>query len=124
MSRTGPYLPAGEQGFRDLFRAYRHSAKIAGRAFTLTTDEFRAITSANCHYCSVPPRQSRILWDAAYTEYIYNGVDRKDNKQGYVFSNCLPCCSVCNIMKKDWSEDFFIDHIEKIYQKVGGSHRP
>lgn len=42
-----------------------------------------------CHYCLGPlPRQGL-------------GLDRKDNKQGYVEGNVVACCSSCNKIKVD-----------------------
>jgi hypothetical protein len=29
----------------------------------------------------------------------FSGIDRKDSTQGYVKSNCVPCCEKCNFMK-------------------------
>ncbi len=47
------------------------------------------ITRATCHYCGGP------LPDYGYA------LDRKDNKQGYILGNVVPCCESCNWIKAD-----------------------
>lgn len=110
--------PAGASGFRLLLGTYRASARDAGRVFTLSDDQFRALTKQNCHYCNRVPSQVRTTTAKIYKhgDYTYNGVDRKDNTQGYTPDNSLPCCSVCNIMKKDMGYDEFLSLITAIYQ--------
>ena len=29
-------------------------------------------------------------------------LDRVDNSQGYTPENVLPCCALCNLLRKDW----------------------
>jgi hypothetical protein len=44
-----------------------------------------------------------------------NGVDRMDSDYNYSESNCVSCCSVCNIMKKDMDVGSFIRKCCEIY---------
>lgn len=66
------------------YRDYQNSAKRKGIEFNLTLEEVTDITKNPCHYCLV-------------NEKI--GIDRKDNTIGYIKSNSLPCCWICNRMK-------------------------
>ena len=34
-------------------------------------------------------------------QYLYNGIDRIDNKLGYIKGNMTPCCKICNHAKHD-----------------------
>ena len=55
----------------------------------------------------------------AYKDFLYNGIDRKDNNIGYIIENCVSCCGICNRMKMDMSYDDFLNHIRLIYKVVG-----
>jgi hypothetical protein len=52
--------------------------------------------------------------NVAYGDYVYNGIDRKNNSLGYVSNNCVPCCSECNLMKRKMSVNQFLEHMRKI----------
>jgi hypothetical protein len=43
------------------------------------------------------------------------GIDRIDSSKCYTEDNCVPACSICNYIKKDYSVQDFIRHIRKIY---------
>ena len=42
------------------------------------------------------------------------GIDRVDNKIGYEFDNCVPCCGLCNKMKNSYNSKKFVEHCKKI----------
>lgn len=42
------------------------------------------------------------------------GIDRKDPLKGYTPENSMPCCTPCNMMKKDMPYDAFIAHVQRI----------
>jgi len=44
-----------------------------------------------------------------------NGIDRLDNNLGYITTNVVPCCYVCNIAKHQLSISDFKKHIMNIY---------
>jgi hypothetical protein len=105
----------GEASFNDLYGQYRYTAKIKNLEFSLTKDVFRAITKMKCHYCGSEPNEIRKT-EGLNGDYIYNGVDRKDNNLGYTDTNSLPCCSFCNYLKRAHSYEKFVGHIKKIYE--------
>ena len=47
-------------------------------------------------------------------EKNFSGIDRRDQTLGYIVSNCVPCCEMCNFMKKSLSEGVFIKRIDHI----------
>jgi hypothetical protein len=54
--------------------------------------------------------------------FVYNGLDRIDSNLGYVRSNVVPCCAVCNYMKQELSLSEFLDQVAKIHnvhQRLG-----
>lgn len=88
------------------FKEYKNSAKRRGIIFPLTIEAFENIIKEPCHFCG--------------THYS-NGIDRKDNSQGYLLENCLPCCEYCNRAKYTRSYEDFLLWIEKLihYQTTG-----
>lgn len=45
-----------------------------------------------------------------------NGVDRRNNLVGYEVENSIPCCTHCNRIKLNYSEEEFLNKIKKIYE--------
>lgn len=99
-----------QAAFNDLLYKYMSRAKKKELEFTLNEQEFRELTSSNCHYCQKPPRQNnnRKHSNPKYKDkmrfkidYIYNGVDRINSDLGYTKNNCVPCCGDCNLIKND-----------------------
>jgi hypothetical protein len=88
-----------------LYTIYKANAKRSKLTFELTKEQFVALVKQPCSYCgnSKPGR---------------TGVDRVDNKQGYVISNVNPCCSICNRMKKTMTVEYFIEHCRNIIKHV------
>jgi hypothetical protein len=114
----------GESDFQFLFTIYKRGARERNHEFELTKEEFRKLTSSNCYFCGIEPKQrtGRINYLPTHGEYIYNGVDRKDNFRGYVFDNCLPCCKICNYAKHKLSFEDFEDWLNRIVGfRTGGN---
>ncbi len=105
-------LRYGEASFNVLFHSYKTSAKERGIEFRLSRRRFKSLTQLNCSYCGSPP--STIYKVSNNGEFIYNGIDRIDNLLGYSPKNSIPCCKLCNFMKRDLSAKDFISHIKKI----------
>ena|SRR6266852_2792195 len=81
-----------------VYAAYQRQAKARNLTFTLTSQEFEALVNARCHWCG---------------RYEANGLDRKDNRIGYVknenVNNVVPCCWRCNRAKGSLSEHEWLD---------------
>lgn len=96
--------------FQRYYNQYKSRAKRAGLEFSLSEEEFKNITSSNCHYCnSSATKEYGDNWKGYSLPYICNGIDRKDNTIGYTLENALPCCSMCNYAKKNYDYSYFID---------------
>lgn len=112
-------LPPGEAAFNSLYSGYRASARERNLVFELSKEEFRELTSSNCFYCDVEPSALRYnSKNKTPTPYTYNGVDRKNNSIGYITSNVVSCCKMCNFVKGARDDDVFIAHIKKIYEHL------
>lgn len=77
------------------FRVLKCAAKVRGIQVHISFDEYLKIVADPCRYCGgcLPETGS--------------GVDRIDNKIGYVSGNLCPCCSTCNIAKRSMTESEF-----------------
>lgn len=94
-----------------LMHRYRAKAKKHGREFSLSVEEFIALTSGECHYCGVPPAATETSHARTYP---YNGLDRVDNGRGYELGNIVPCCKRCNVAKNDMPLEEFLTLVERI----------
>jgi hypothetical protein len=84
------------------FNQYKSTAKRRSIDFNLTFEEFCTFWQKSCVYCG--------------SEIETIGLDRKDNNIGYIMGNVVPCCEICNIMKRNHTHTEFLNHIEKIYK--------
>jgi hypothetical protein len=85
---------------KGVYVSYRNGAKKRGIKFPLTLKDYLKISDSPCFYCG--------------DQKVRNGVDRKNNSVGYTSENSAPCCSKCNLMKRDYSIREFLIHIRKI----------
>jgi hypothetical protein len=123
--RTEP----GHSGFLQLLKKYTQDALKRGYVFELTEDKLRELTKANCHYCGAEPhrlavakavrgrgRKARI----EHSTYVYNGVDRVDNKIGYIETNVVSCCFDCNMAKGQKTQAEFLSWLQRAaaYQNI------
>lgn len=107
-----PHQPA-KMTLRNIhFGSYKRNAKKRGLVFSLTKEQFIDITSGNCYFCSTPP--SPMTRNHIKGIYLCNGIDRIDSFLGYTMENCKPCCSECNYLKGNRSNEEFISRVRKI----------
>lgn len=78
---------------------FRYGAIKRELIITVNYDDFVALAIKPCYYCGV------------YQSSTCNGVDRIDNNKGYISTNVVPCCTMCNMMKND-------QPIEALYDKI------
>lgn len=82
------------------YKVVRRGAKRRGHLFDISFDDYQAIVCRSCVYCGAH--------DAI------NGIDQIIAGEGYTRANCVPCCSMCNIMKNSHSVVDFLQHIQRI----------
>jgi hypothetical protein len=107
-------LIKGEAAFNQLYATYRNNAHIKGRDFTLTKEQFKALTVGACLYCGDGPKSIGRSSTEKTGAYLYNGIDRVDNSLGYTLENCVTCCKICNWMKRSQSQDEFYNSCCKV----------
>ena len=89
-----------------ILRHYKNNAKKRKLKFSLSLEEFKKIIFSSCEYCGSPPQQAIFVSgqeNRRDREISYNGIDRIDNSIGYVVSNCVSCCHICNGAKSNHS---------------------
>jgi hypothetical protein len=106
-------LDEGEGATRALFRDYQINASRDNREFDLNLQQFKELIFSNCYYCaSKPSRSTKRLNNG---QIKYNGIDRVDNSLGYTLSNCVACCTTCNLAKRDMEQTQFTSWINKVH---------
>jgi hypothetical protein len=106
-------LAPGKASMHFLHDNYKRRARKKNLLFELNEQQFENLTSSKCFYCNKDPIQS--ISSKRYNgAYLYNGIDRLDNKLGYTINNCVPCCGLCNQMKMTESLQDFYNHLIQI----------
>lgn len=78
---------------------YKYNAKRRNLSFTISKKEFRCVMSQPCWYCGA-------------TDKI--GLDRVNNKKGYIPYNVISCCSNCNFLRGNLTIDEFLERVRAI----------
>lgn len=104
-----------------LFKQYQRGARRKGHEFCLSKSQAEEFFQSNCYYCGVKPSRALTVRGNgknktyAYT-FLYNGIDRRDNDKGYLPSNCDPCCTTCNFLKRNMPAEEFEEWCRRIAQ--------
>lgn len=112
-------LPMGQAGLNQLFRQYKKGSIEREISFHLVYSEFALLIDKECHYCSASPSlkafsANSIIRNGTNGNFIYTGIDRKDNDKGYHIDNCVTCCKTCNFAKNDMSYEAFIEYLDRL----------
>jgi 5-methylcytosine-specific restriction endonuclease McrA len=108
--------PYGEASFNKVYTGYIHSAKRREYDFNLTEKQFMKLTQQNCYYCGKKPERISLgKLGIKAGIFIWNGIDRVDNSEGYSIDNCVPCCFQCNKSKGEMSHEEFKIWIKQVY---------
>lgn len=94
---------------------YRLQAKKRNISWKLTNEEAIKFFTKNCYYCGSCPNNCVVRNSKNFKSiFTYNGIDRVDNKKGYILENCVSCCIKCNNQKSNKSKEEFLEHIKLI----------
>ena len=103
----------GESSFNQLYSGYKYAAKKRNHVFELDKKQFRKLITKNCTICKSPPNSKRYS-KTSHGEFIYNGIDRIDNDEGYIISNVRTLCKLCNYAKGSLTEIQFQEWLDRI----------
>jgi hypothetical protein len=98
-----------------IFEQYRYDAKSRHLAFEIPFDHFIKYLQEACYYCGDKETCTYTDPRNKTRKFKYNGIDRFDNAIGYIEGNLVPCCGLCNWMKKGLTFDDFLIHLYKIF---------
>lgn len=109
------------QNAKALWRQYKKSARKRGHLFDLPFETFVDITQHDCYLCGVKPSQvyihNKSLNRYIKEPFIYNGIDRVNNKDGYIVTGSLmACCGTCNMAKRFLDVEAFLKYIKRAYE--------
>lgn len=93
--------------------------KLGPLVWALSLEQFLQITASPCNYCGLAwsktfPCRSQNRMNG---EYKHNGIDRMDNKVGYIVTNCVACCLTCNVAKAQMTVEEFHAWIVRVYRR-------
>ncbi len=116
-------IPNAGSDKKSWLNKYKRRCQKKGTEFSLTDKQFYDICSMNCYYCDAlpSPRSCGYKTKKDVGEYRANGIDRVDPNVGYIETNCVPCCTICNFMKTNKSQKDFINKILEIADHIGRS---
>jgi hypothetical protein len=103
-----------------ILRSYKSGAKQRNLDWSLPINQFESLIFSDCHYCGAKP--VNCVW--RLTKYrkgsvYYNGIDRVDNRRGYLPDNVVSCCRVCNLAKGTMTTDEFISWVFRVAKLSG-----
>ena len=101
-------LEYGKASRNRTLKRYQRQAEERNLSWDLTDEQFDNITSQSCYFCGIlPNNKTNHLHSNGH--FVYNGIDRLNNKLGYTIDNVVPCCKFCNRAKGTGTlEDFTI----------------
>lgn len=110
-----------DAAFNKCWNVYRSNAKKRNLIFELTRQRFFQLTQTNCVYCGTKPATKTKATCGSI--YLYNGIDRSNNKLGYTAENCVSCCHRCNYAKNQMSREEFLNWIKIVFERCCHHHK-
>lgn len=93
----------------------RHGAIRRGISFNMSVADVARIIVRPCFFCGELPGQ---VYSANGHNFKHNGIDRLNSEFGYTVANSVPCCSICNQMKRQFPLNVFLDKIMRIHERM------
>lgn len=98
----------------DYYSSYKRNSQNRKIEWDISPHLFLLLTSQNCIYCGQKP--SRKVRDKYGDRELYvSGLDRVDNRRGYLPDNVVPCCKICNYAKKAYSLPEFLEWVSNVF---------
>ena len=84
------------------YKTYQLSASDKNLEFKFSFEEYEELVKLPCYYCG------------SIEERGFNGIDRLDSTEPYIQSNCVSCCTMCNMMKGSSGPNVFVHRVEHV----------
>jgi len=94
------------------FKIYQRSARLKKLEFTFSEEEFKEMVVKPCYYCSIVDEKG------------FNGIDRMNQAVGYIQSNGVSCCIMCNWLKGSLDSATFIKRTQHIHSFTKNPENP
>lgn len=107
-------LPSGEAALNSLITSYQSNAKTKKLEFSLTKEQCIALFQSNCYFCGQVPSEV-FNKKGLKGSYTYSGIDRIDSSKGYNVDNTNSCCTACNFLKGNRTNEQFLLHVRRIF---------
>lgn len=108
-------LPAGEASLNAIIFNYKYTAKKRNLAWGLSKEQCIELFKSNCNMCNMGP-SNEFLHKNSNGSYMYNGIDRIDNTEGYTVDNVQTLCKRCNVAKNDMTNEEFLDWVLRVVE--------
>jgi hypothetical protein len=106
---------------------YKCGARTRGLKWALSNTLAWIIMSKSCHWCGCHPSVRTLCkGKTGNCEVCTNGLDRLDNTKGYIKTNVVSCCGMCNHAKSNRSLSEWRDYrlrLAKHVAALGGLKR-
>lgn len=106
-------LPDNKAVINRILNGWKKAAIKRGYTWELTDEEAITLTKHDCFYCNQPPSNAARIYGTS-SVFNYSGIDRIDNRLGYLSENVVSCCKRCNVAKSTMSLSEFADWIERL----------
>lgn len=106
-------LPCGEAAMNRVIANCQANATRRGYDWQLSDSQTAYMMVMPCYYCGAEPSQ---VGKGRNSNFIYNGLDRVNNDEGYTIANTVPCCFDCNSGKRMLSRSAFLDWVSRVYR--------
>lgn len=93
-------IPNAHSEITAVILSYKRHAMARGLEWQLSRNDASGLMRMPCHYCGGAPSNVMVTKNTV-TPFKYSGIDRVDNKAGYIIGNVVPACKICNIAKRD-----------------------
>jgi len=97
-----------------IIKSYKNGASKRKLEWGLSEEVFFKLLIDECNYCGSVGGNSRVKKDSRVPAFEYTGIDRVENDIGYIESNCVSCCKICNRAKSNLTLKDFRNWIAKI----------
>ena len=108
-------LPPTEAAKNRVIQSYKRSATKQGLDWDISEETLNILFNDDCYYCGAPPSN---VSKSKNGDYVYQGIDRLDNTQGYTETNCISSCKRCNYAKSNMDEKEFLNWSSGFAEKI------
>ena len=111
--RKSKKLPNNKGVINQIVLQYKRHAKNRDIEWNLKYEEVEKIIQEPCFYCGAINSNHKITKNLP-EGYNHNGIDRVDSGKGYLTTNVVPCCKICNYAKSNMKQKDFILWANKV----------